>query len=43
MSKKIVLTLELSNNIETDIVLDGISNVIGDNLEYVNHWEWMYE
>jgi hypothetical protein len=41
MSKTVVLTLELSDNINMNNIVDGFNEVIGKNLEYVNHWEWM--
>jgi hypothetical protein len=43
MSKTIVLTLELSDNINVNNIVDGFNEVIEDNLKYVNHWEWMHK
>ena len=43
MSKKVTLTLELSDNINVNNIVDGFNEVISDNMEYVNHWAWVHE
>jgi len=42
MSKKVILTLELSDD-EVNNVVDKINDVIGENLKYIPRWEWIYE
>ena len=43
MSKTIVLTLELSDDINGNNIVDEFNEVIGENLKYVNRWEWIHE
>ena len=43
MSKKVTLTLELSDNINVNDIVDGFNEVISDNMEYVNNWAWVHE
>jgi len=40
MSKKVTLTLELSDDINTNDIIDEFNEIISDNIEYVNHWTW---
>ena len=43
MSKTIVLTLEFSDNIEVNNIVDEVNDIIGDHLKYVSGWEWIYK
>ena len=43
MSKTIVLTLEFSDSIEVNNIVDEVNDIIGDHLKYVSGWEWIYK
>jgi hypothetical protein len=43
MSRKIVLTLEIADSTDAENLVNEFNNVIGENLKYMNSWEWIYE